>query len=231
MTRALWLVSAISAFISVLFSCTRQKIIGRIWCEKNIAELCYKGIHNTPPKAIEELCHEKMAELLEAMKQSCNEKKDEPLEAVKELCHEKMDEFLEAIKHLRHQKKDESPSASCKDLSVPSLAVVIAFSLVSWFLQGAIWTYVIGLGMYLGVMWRNSVYGDGEYFANRNIFIVFLVWTIMCVCVYSLVHAFLFHQQMEFRRRRWHKLCEQYEGTCICENGTKEPRTQDLEKN
>jgi len=176
-------------FTSVLFSCTRQKIIGRLWCPNTL-----KGLY-----------------------------------------HEKKDEFP------YHEKKDKSPSASpdVKKFPIPEFAVVMTFSLNTWFLHAAIWTYVIGLGVYLGAMWRNSLDGDGEYFDDRNIFIIFLVYTIICVCSYFLVYALLSCQQKEDRKCRWNEFLKHYDintrpdGICINEILTEEQGTsiKDLEKN
>lgn len=71
----------------------------------------------------------------------------------------------------------------------PRSAVLILFSLCTWFLKIAVITYVIGLGVYLGSMWRNNPDSGAEHVGNRNIFIVFLVYAAFCVILYLLVKS------------------------------------------
>jgi hypothetical protein len=124
--RALWLVSVLSAFTSVFFSCRRQSILGRLWCPENL-------------------------ELLR-------------------------EEFRGSSRTARGKNETK--------VVMPRFKIVIMFSLCAWFLKAAVLTYIIGLGVYLGLMWRDNLDGDAEYFGDRNIFIVFLVYAASCCLFY-----------------------------------------------
>jgi hypothetical protein len=68
----------------------------------------------------------------------------------------------------------------------PRFSVVLLFSICKAFFHYALVTYIIGLGVYLGFLWRNSLDEEAGPFDNRNIFIVFSVYTGFCVGIYLL---------------------------------------------
>lgn len=74
----------------------------------------------------------------------------------------------------------------CDDFPKPHSVVLIIFSLCTWFLKTAVITYVIGLAVYLGFMWRTNLDSGAEYVGNRNIFIMFLVYAAFCAILYLL---------------------------------------------
>ena len=76
----------------------------------------------------------------------------------------------------------------------------------------ALATYVAGLGAYLGFMWQNNLDVDAGHIGSRNIFIVFLICTGLCACVYGLSH-FTQHES-----RRWRSYLEVFEAV-ECEAG------------
>jgi hypothetical protein len=53
-----------------------------------------------------------------------------------------------------------------------------------FFYQWSLIAYIIGLGIYLGSIWRNGLDADARQFDSLNIFIVFCIFTASCTLVY-----------------------------------------------
>jgi hypothetical protein len=119
----------LSAFLSVLFVCQKQRFIGRV------------------------LFHEMRT-------------KDLPSEKAKfrERMHEGNTEFI-----------------------IPRISMVLLLCASKTFLDYAIVAYVLGLGVYLGFVWQNSLDVDAGYDASRNIFIVFLIFACFYLFIFLIM--------------------------------------------
>ena len=124
--RALWIISVVSAFLSIFFACKQQRFIGNLLLEdrdENYKRQDYKY----------------------------------------SLCRTPED-------------------GQC--FPVPRLSMVLLLSGTKVFLDYALVTYLMGLGVYLGFVWQSKLdIGSGNA-DDRNIFIVFLVCIVFCVGVY-----------------------------------------------
>jgi hypothetical protein len=130
-TRALWVVSMLSAFLSVLLVCKQQRFIGRVI----IDEQKYKN-------------------------------------------------------NSKYERKFKEKMGECADkVRIPRLSVVFLLCVSKTFLDYAIGAYVLGLGVYLGFVWHNSLDVDTGRYDSRNIFIVFLIYTCFCIFILFLVGA------------------------------------------
>ena len=67
------------------------------------------------------------------------------------------------------------------------LSVVLLLSISKAFLDCALVTYVIGLGVYLGFVWQKNLDVDAGDFDSRNLFIVFWIYAGFCICLYYLL--------------------------------------------
>jgi hypothetical protein len=146
MTGALWVASMLSAFLSVMFVCQKQRFIGRL------------------------------------------------------LIHEKRNEKRPCEKEKFRSKMREGDSK----LNIPRLSVVLLLCASKTFLNYAIVAYVLGLGVYLGFVWQNSLDADAGRDDSRNIFIVFLIFTCFCLCIIHLVP----NPNLE----EWRDFCEEWNG-------------------
>jgi hypothetical protein len=131
MTRALWVVSMLTAFLSVLFVCQKQRFIGRV--------LFYETMFEDQPCVV--------AKFRKRMRE----------------CH--------PVGHP----------------VIPRLPLVLLLCAPKTFLDYAIVAYVLGLGVYLGFVWQNSLDVDAGHNDSRNIFIVFLIFTCFYFCILHLM--------------------------------------------
>ena len=66
----------------------------------------------------------------------------------------------------------------------PRLPIVLLLSGTKMFFNWSLIAYVVGLGVYLGSMWRRGLDADASPSDSRNIFIVFLLCATIWYCVY-----------------------------------------------
>lgn len=148
----MWIVSMLSAFLSVLLACKQQKFIGSLLFEEEQEQ-------KWDCKEQEQECH-------------CKAKEEESH------CKAEEEERLPKAKNWLKEMKDKGKFRK------PRLFVVILLSSSKAALGYALMTYVIGLGVYLGIVWQNNLDVDAGHFDSRNIFIVFLIYTVFGICAY-----------------------------------------------
>jgi hypothetical protein len=78
------------------------------------------------------------------------------------------------------------------------LSVVFLFSTTRIFLDIALLTYIIGLGVYLGCVWQSSLDVDAGQSDIHNIFISFCSYTGFCIFLY-----FLMSFSNHYKREEW----------------------------
>jgi hypothetical protein len=64
----------------------------------------------------------------------------------------------------------------------PLLSVVLLLSGAEMFFDTSVIAYTVGLGFYLGCVWQQNL--DSSQDGSRNIFILYLVSSIFCFCIY-----------------------------------------------
>jgi hypothetical protein len=92
------------------------------------------------------------------------------------------------------------------DKAQPLLSIVLLLSGTKMFFDSAVISYIIGLGIYLGFVWQQSLDEDTSQDDSRNIFIVFLISAFFGFCIYTLVDI-----SPRCELREWSDLLNQHE--------------------
>lgn len=81
----------------------------------------------------------------------------------------------------------------CRDL--PSLSSVILISSPRLALSYSVNSFVIGLGVYLGCIWRRGLDKEGGIHDSRNVFIVYMA--VIIICYFFFLQVYLVHAKQE----------------------------------
>jgi hypothetical protein len=125
---------------------------------------------------------------------------------------------------------ESTPSCKATDpFPKPRISVVLLLSVSRTFLDIALWTYIIGLAVYLGCVWRNNLDADATQFDIRNICIFFWTYTAFCIFAYSLLKSL-----SSYRPEDWIQYLKDYQDnrcpkpTCKCVHMLQEQRTTEV---
>jgi len=84
------------------------------------------------------------------------------------------------LQNLLHDRNDNR-------VQIPKFNLVLLLSGTMMFFELSLFLYVIGLAVYLGCLTKGNIDPDSGEPDNRNIFILFLVFTTLCSLVYLLL--------------------------------------------
>lgn len=79
----------------------------------------------------------------------------------------------------------------------PSISSVITISAPQMLLSVSLLSLLLGIGVYLGFMWTRDLDIEFGRYDSRNIWIVYLVSTVVCVLVYSTSRLITDHENVQ----------------------------------